>query len=363
MMATAKNTYQPDYAVPPGWILEEHLAAHGISHAELARRCGRSPKLISEIIAGKAPVEPETALQFEKALGMDASIWLGIEAGYRLHKAREAEAREAVQAVAWYKRFPSKELVKRGCIEKPTTDVDGVSKLLTFFGVASVEAWQGQFGAANVAYRHSPSFKSSEEALATWLRLGEVAADRQECAAYNETRFRSALKEIRGLTREPVDVFFPEMRRLCNGAGVAFVVIKSLPGTALSGAARWLSPRKALIQLSLRHMSGDHLWFSFFHEAAHLLLHSKKNIFVEGDGGDASDLEDEANAWASNCLVPRARWEALKASMPRSKAVVLAIAREQSLAPGIIVGMLQHDGVLPWTYLNGLKCRFRWVED
>ncbi len=362
-MAKTKNTYQPDYAVPPGWILEERLDAQGISHAAFARRCGRSPKLISEIIAGKAPVGPETALQFEKVLGMDASIWLGIEADYQLHKAREAEAREAAAAVAWYKRFPVKELVKRGCIEKPANDVDGVNKFLAFFGVASVDAWQGQFGAANAAYRHSPSFESSEEALATWLRLGEIAAERQECAEYNETRFRSALTEIRGLTREPAEIFFPVMRRLCNGAGVTLVVIKSLPSTALSGAARWLSPRKALIQLSLRHMSDDHLWFSFFHEAAHLLLHSKKNIFVAGNGGDASDLEDEANIWASNFLVPRARWEAFKATMPRSKAEVLTIAQEQSIAPGIVVGMLQRDGVLPWTHLNGLKYRFHWIED
>ena len=67
-MARATNQYRPDYAVPPGWVLEEHLEAHGISHAEFARRCGRSPKLISEVIAGKAPLEPETALQFEKVL-------------------------------------------------------------------------------------------------------------------------------------------------------------------------------------------------------------------------------------------------------------------------------------------------------
>ena len=360
----AKNTYQPDYAVPPGWILEERLEAHGISHAGFARRCGRSPKLISEIIAGTAPVAPETALQFEKVLGMDASVWLGIEADYQLHKARAAEAREASKVIAWYKRFPVKELVKRGNIEKPTSDVDGVNKLLAFFGVATVDAWQRQFGAANVVYRHSPSFKSSEEALATWLRLGEIAAERQECAVCNEAQFRSALREIRGLTREPAEVFLPEMRRQCNEAGVALVVVKSLPRTALSGAARWLSPRKALIQLSLRHMTDDHLWFSFFHEAAHLLLHSKKNIFVEGNGGDGSDLEDEANAWASNFLVPRARWEALKATMPRSKAEILAIAQEQGIAPGIVVGMLQHDGVVPWpTKLNGLKCRFQWIED
>ncbi len=110
-------------------------------------------------------------------------------------------------------------------------------------------------------------------------------------------------------------------------------------------------------------MSDDHLWFSFFHEAARLLLHSKKNIFVEGNGGGTSDLEDEANAWASNFLVPRARWEAYKATMPRSEAKVLAIAQEQSIAPGIVVGMLQHDRVLSWRALNGLKRRSKWMED
>ena len=84
--------YEPDYAVPPGWILEEHLESRGLSLAAFARRCGCSLKLIGEIVAGEAPVEPGTALQFEKALGLGADIWLGIESSYRLHKAREAEA-------------------------------------------------------------------------------------------------------------------------------------------------------------------------------------------------------------------------------------------------------------------------------
>ncbi len=89
-MARAANQYRPDYAVPPGWVLEERLKAQGISHAEFARRCGRPLNLISQIIAGKAPLEPETALQFEKVLGVDAGVWLGIESDYRLHRAGES---------------------------------------------------------------------------------------------------------------------------------------------------------------------------------------------------------------------------------------------------------------------------------
>ncbi len=75
--------YRPDYAVPPGWVLEERLEAQGISQAEFARQCGYSQKLICEIISGKAALEPATALQFERVLGVDANLWLGIEANYR----------------------------------------------------------------------------------------------------------------------------------------------------------------------------------------------------------------------------------------------------------------------------------------
>lgn len=97
-MANPKNQYDPDYAVPPGWVLEERLDVQCMSRAEFARRCGCSPKLISEIISGKAPLEPKTALQFEKVLGVDAGIWLGIESKYKLRHARQNEAREGIHA-------------------------------------------------------------------------------------------------------------------------------------------------------------------------------------------------------------------------------------------------------------------------
>lgn len=139
-MADPTYEYAPDYVVPPGWVLEEHLEARGISQAEFARRCGRSPKLISEIIAGKARLEPKTALQFERVLGVDAGIWLGIESKHQIYRMREAEAASAKAHHAWIKRFPVKDLVKRGCFKKPHSDAEALSKLLTFLAVGSVEA-------------------------------------------------------------------------------------------------------------------------------------------------------------------------------------------------------------------------------
>ena len=219
-----------------------------------------------------------------------------------------------------------------------------------------------RYGRAKVAYRHSRSFKSHEAALATWIRLGELEAERQECADYSESRFKRRLTEIRQLTREPVTEALADAQRLCNDSGVALALVRPLPKTALSGAAWWLSPRKAVIQLSARHKTDDHLWFSLFHEAAHVLLHSKKSVFVDGANDEIAEVEVEANEWALNFLVPRRHWERFVAASPRSERAIRQFADEQGLAPGIVVGMLQHGGYLPWTHLNGLKVGLDWQD-
>lgn len=360
-MVTETNQYQPDYAVPPGWVLEERLAAHDLAHAEFARRCGRSPKLISEIIAGKAPIEPKTALQFEKVLGIDASIWLGIESDYRLHGARLAEREAAAASAAWANSFPITELVKRGLVDKPANDADRVSGLLAFFGVASRETWHLRYQGANVAYRHSPSFESDDFALATWRRLAETQAEEQSCGDYRESAFREALRRVRELTCSPVGEALEEARRVLNEAGVSLALVKPLPKVRVSGAAWWLTPNRPILALSARHLRDDHLWFSFFHEAAHILLHSKKTVFIDGTDGVSDKIDSEADTWAAGFLIPRAAWRPFITASTFNALGISEFAKEQGIPPGIVVGRLQHEGLVPWrSRLNSLKVKLEW---
>ena len=361
-MATATFRYEPDYAVPPGAVLKERLDAIGMSSAEFARRCGRSAKLISEIVAGKAPIEPETALQFEKVLGVDASIWTGIEADYRLHETRVAELRRAATASEWSSSFPVRELVKRCALQKPATPEDTVAAILRFFGVATIEAWNIKYGAANVAYRHSPSFKSDTFALAAWMRLAELEAAGQACTEFSAAALKNALQQIRRLTRAAVPGALDKARALCNGAGVAMTLIKPLPKTRVSGAAWWPSRHRPVIALSARHKTDDHLWFSLFHEAAHILLHGKRNVFVDGTTVDGDNEEAEANDWATNCLMPRAEWRRFVLRARFTRTDVQQFAKRLDIAPGIVVGRLQHEERIPRNHLNQLKRRLRWTD-
>ena len=362
-MAEIANAYQPDYSVEPGAILAERLETYDMSYAEFARRCGRSTKLISEIIAGKAPVEPRTALQFEKVTGVAAHIWLGIQADYALYLAKKAEAEQAQESIAWARRFPVGELVKRGMMQKSSSPTARVSEILSFFGVGSVDAWNDKYGPEGVRYRHSPSFTSDEFSLATWLRLGQLQAEQQTCAAFEEPRFKQSLGKIRALTREPVGEALHKAREYCNQSGVVLTVIRPLPKTAISGAAWWVSRKKAVIALSARHKTDDHLWFTLFHEAAHLLLHGKREVFIDSVANEAEGHEAEANRWASDFLIPSKGWKEFIATGQKSVLAIRRFAEEQGIAPGIVVGRLQHERYLPWrSRMNKLKVRLQWAK-
>lgn len=357
------NKWIPEYAIPPGWLLQEYLEARDYSQAEFARRCGRTPKLISEIISGKAPLTPSTALQFEKVLGLDAHIWTGIETKYRLFLARESEIKIAETNVEWANRFPLSELIKGGHFSRPKSSSDRVSALLRFFRVASVDAWDALYAETRVAYRHSPSFSSNPESLFTWLRLGEIEGEQQDCAPYHQSRFKKIVQEIRDLTCDPIALALQKTQELCNEAGVAFALVKPLKKTSLSGLARWLSPQKAMIQLTARHKSDDQLWFSFFHEAAHILLHSKRHIFMDGSSENISDdQEAEANEWAAQILIPQNAWEQFVQIHPLKESAIKKFADDHGIAPGIVVGRLQHEELLHWNQMNHLRVRYKWED-
>jgi HTH-type transcriptional regulator / antitoxin HigA len=358
-METNTLDYRPDYVVAPGEILEETLEARGLTKADFAERCGRSAKFISEVISGKAPVTPETAIQFERVLGVSAAIWSNLEADYRLRQAAAKERERLAAASAWAERFPLKAMRNFELISKTATGQSLVEQLLGFLGIASPDQWEPVLASHQAAFRSAASFARSPEAVAVWLRWGERLAAEIDSAPYSTAAFRIVLETIRGLTREPITVARPEIERQCAAAGVAVLFTPELPGTHLCGAARWLTPEKAVIQLSLRYKTDDQLYFTFFHEAGHILLHGKKVGFLYETDARPDNQEEQANHFAADFLLPPPAWRRFTEGRRRfTKSAVAEFAAEQGIAPGIVVGRLQREGHLPYAHLNGLKVRW-----
>jgi len=356
-----QNEYHPDYVSAPGETLLETLETIGMSQAELAKRMGRPVKTINEIIQKKAVITAETALQLEQVLHIPASFWLKREQHYRESLARLAEEQRLTSWIEWLKELPIREMMCRGWIPPCTNKSQQVLEALKFFGVASPEAWQAIWESKVIAYRKSPALKSNFGAVTAWLCQGEIKAQEIECRPYNADAFRDALNRIRALTMEPVSFFQEELVRLCADAGVAVVFVQELPNTRICGATQWLTPMKALVQLSLRYKTDDQLWFTFFHEAGHILQHGKRHVFLEIDQKEREEEEDEANRFAANILTNHILWQRfITQGSYRTKAGIKEFAKEAGIAPGIVVGRLQHEKLLPYTHCNELKRYLTW---
>jgi len=356
-----QTEYMPDIVSPPGETLLEMLEDRSMSQAELAERTGRPKKTINEIIKGKATITPATALQLERVLGVPASFWNNREQQYRESLAKQAEHSSLEGQVSWLNQFPIKEMIGLSWVRGTDDLVELLGEVLSFFGIASPTQWANVWE-ANVAYRQSPAFESDPFAVSAWLRKGEIEAHQIDCAPYNSDRFISALGAVRELTIQPPDVFQSETIRLCAEAGVAVAFVPEIPKVRASGAARWLNANKGMIQVNLRYKTDDQLWFTFFHEAGHILKHGKRDIFIE-DGGDHDEKEEEASRFAADFLIPSSEYLHF---IPRtghySKAEIIDFATHVGVAPGIVVGRLQHDGKLPPQNCNDLKRTLIWGE-
>ena len=294
--------YLPDYLVLPGEVLKDYIDDLGMTQADLAMKSGLAKKTINEIIKGKASITPETALKFELVLGRPAQFWSNLEMRYQEDKARLEERERLKLDIEWLKHVPVNAMIKNGWIERYKDKVDQLVEVLKFYGVASRKQWEAVWIGNKVAFRHTKQWESCREAVSAWLREGERQARKLECASFDGKRFKAILEEVRILSSLSPLEFEPRLIGLCASAGVAVVFIPELPRTLTYGATRWLGDR-ALIQLSLRHKNNDHLWFTFFHEAGHIVLHGRKDIFIETTGLDDAK-EKEADEFARNMLIP-----------------------------------------------------------
>lgn len=354
-------TYQPDYAVPPGETLRELMNEKGLSNSDLATRTGLTKKTITQIVTGDAPITLDTANKLELVFGVPARFWNSRELAYRESLARKEAAESMSSDVAWLKEVPCKELIERGLVEACADKIEMVRRVLRFFGVSTVEAWRETFLKPAVQFRGGDVAKKHPSKVAAWLRMGELKAEKIECKPFDAQAFKNALAEIRKLLDQPSSVWHPAMVKLCADAGVAVVFVKEITGASVSGATHWVG-NKAILQLSLKYKRDDQILFSFFHEAAHILKHGKKLVFVDSGEAVNDELEREADQFARDILIPPQYGWDIAQMWPRcSRVDVLSFARRVRIAPGVVVGRLQHEG-MDRRFLNDLKVTIEWAQ-
>lgn len=346
----------------PGDILAEALEERGMSNADLARRTELSEKHVSQLVNARVPLSLDVAFKLEQALGIPASLWLSLESNYRVEQKRTEQRAALKDHAQWMANFPVREMIDCSYLRDVGRDSGArVEALLAFFGLTSPNAWHVEWSQVTARFRTSPKFQPDRFALTAWLRRAEVQAQAIRCLPFDKHRFRSVLGEARKLTAAAPTEFQSRLVELCAAAGVAVTFIPSLPKLAINGATRWIGPEKAAISLSLRHKSDDQLWFSFFHEACHVLEHKTSAIYIDAPGDpDGDPAERRANEFARDMLIPPKDYARLVARGKPDLNTIRVFATEIGISPGVVVGRLQHEGVIPHSFGNSLKARFRW---
>lgn len=340
----------------PGDTILETIEYLKMSQAELAERMGKKASKINDLISGKEPITVNTALQLERVLNIDAQFWLKREMLYREKLARIEQEEFLEECKEWLQQQPIKELKSLGHLKSEKPGPDMVNECLQFYGVASPDQWKSVYinDYAVTNFRKSNAHAAALGSMAAWLRLGELELQQMKIPDYSKDNFKKALELIKTIALDHPEDFAVQLKNICFEVGVAVVYSMSLPKAPISGAARWIGGQP-LIQLTDRYKTNDHFWFTFFHEAAHILLHGKKDVFIEDFEGVANDQqkENEANDYSGNLLLPKAAIDQL--SIPVSEMDIRRLAKQYQTHPGIVVGRLQKLDLIPRTFGNKFK--------
>lgn len=352
-----------DLAIPPGEFLIEILEDLQMTQLDLAKRMGRPPQAINEMIKGNKAITPETAIQLEQVVSVPAHIWTNLESEYRLIKAKAKEKLAIAEEASLINAFPYADLRKQGMVKATRDKLVKVCELRRFFGVSSLRNLN-VVESYNPAFRLSANSGTSKEAIVAWLRTGRLISQKKETSPYSKTKLLATIPLIRALTLEAhPDIFLKKLNDYLADCGIVLVVIPHYPKTYVTGTTFWESKKKAVVMMSLRGSWGDVFWFSLFHEIAHIILHDKRAVFIEGKTKkeEHKEQENEADQFASDHLIPSKEYTEFTSGVSFSQRAIEDFSEKVGIHAGITTGRLQYDGFLPYT-LHPCRVRYKWKK-
>lgn len=355
---TGIETFTPFWASPPGRTIQTALDELGLDISDFASEMDFSITTADNLLKGRETISLEMARRLAHLLGPSVEFWVSRDCQYREDLAR-------VDTDRWLSDLPVKEMVKLGWIAPASDWASQVNACLSFFGVENVSTWRKLYEPQLEATRMriSSSVPSRPLVIATWMRRATREAESATLDPWNASRIRETIPLLKKLTRQKdPKIFIPRLRSYLKASGVALVVLRAISGCPASGAARFLSPDRAMIVVSGRFLADDQFWFTVMHEIGHLLLHSPEQTILDDpysyDSVESRE-EMEANRFAAETLFPASIRAQLPAQKPTPREVI-GMALAAGVAPGIVVGQLQFENRIERDHMNKLKRRYKW---
>lgn len=342
--------FVPAEAFPPGEYIKDELEARGWSQADLAEIIGKSAKLVSDIVAGKSSITPETARALGEAFGTSGQLWMNLDAAFRLWRLRPDEM--TMRRARLYAKGPIKEMMNRRFIE-PSADMGEVEEQIRqFFELASIDD-QPRF---QYAARKAAAYTATTPAEYAWLfRAKALALGAPVTGPFTDETFKEALRRLSVLMASPEDI--RQIPAVLGAAGIRLVIVKPLAGVRIDGVTFWLDDSSPVIAMSMRYGRIDWFWFTLLHELDHV-GNREGSVDVDLVGKDATPSqakpmeEQRADRFVEDFEIPRQKLASFIARVAPlfSKTRIKGFAATLNLHPGIVVGRLQHDGHISYAH-------------
>jgi HTH-type transcriptional regulator / antitoxin HigA len=355
----------PAEVFSPGELIKDEIEARGWSQIELAEVLGRPGRLVSELIAGKRAITPETAKGLGQAFGTGAQFWLNMESSYQLSKVKSDSSNAVARRAKLYEMAPVKEMTRRSWIQ-PTDNIDVLEKsICNFYRKPSLDAQMPQLAHAA---RKGSSYEELTAPEEAWLYRVRQLAGAMEVKSFSGMAFAAVFGKLKTMLRD-IDAV-RQIPAVLAGAGVRFLIVETLPSTRIDGVCLWLNPNAPVIALSLRYDRIDAFWHTLLHECAHVqyndgLTEDIVDVDLVGDEAESSvakpEAERKADEFASSFSIPRSELDGFIARVRPlfSKTRIQAFAAKVNVHPGLVVGQLQHRKMIPYSHSREMLARIR----
>ena len=338
-------------ATPPGATIKELLDDRGMSQREFSVRMDTSEKHISRLINGEVRLTPNMAMRLEMVLGVPSRFWSNLEGIYREKLEKIQEENEMEEDLKLLKNFPYNEMAKHQWVENTRKPKERVFNLRKFFEIVRLSLLPEK-EILSIAYRKLGENEKSYYTLLAWAQKAKLDAREIVTAPLNFKKLKENIPNFREMTTQNPSVFCDLLCEKLRECGVALVFLPHLGGSFLHGAS-FFDGEKLVLGLTVRGKDADIFWFSFFHELGHILMGH-----LNSSEGSPESKEEAADNFARNTLIKDEQFEAFVNLKGYNSQAIRAFAKEQGIDPGIVVGRMQKEKVIPHSYHNDLKTKY-----
>ena len=354
--------YNDLMAFHPGYYIAEIIEDMEITQTEFAFRLGTTGKTISNLVNGQIKLSNELAKKLSTMLGNSIDFWLNIQKAFDekvLEIERQKELDEQLEIVSYidYTFF-----VRVAKLAATKIQTEQVINLCQFFMISDLRILTKPDFMANFRTGIKDIEKKNIINAQAWLQTALNFAKQIPTSPFDDVRLKNYLPEIRGMTLQEPNQFYPRLKDIFSECGVAFVILPHLKNSGINGVVKWVNESRVVLAMNNRRLNADTFWFSLFHEIKHVLQQKTKTVFFNPAIHEMVDinerLEKEADSFAADILIPPKDYKRFAPSKYTSDAQIIAFADRIGIHPGVVVGRLQHDEIIPQNRCYKLRKKY-----